>query len=67
MVLDTVHILLSEIWKEHLISPKLSNFALSENMEGRAEWSSAYASISHTDCIFQIEDWELREWKTTEK
>ena len=33
-MLDAVHTLLSEIWKSHLGSPELSDYALSENTEG---------------------------------
>jgi len=62
-MLDAVHTLLSEIWKSHLGSPELSDYALSEN--GRQIILMPYISMSHMGHIFQIGDWGLRGWKTT--
>jgi len=45
LLLDTVHTLLSEIWKGYLKHSELSNFVLSENAENRIEQPSALAYV----------------------
>ena len=58
-MLDAVYTLLSEIWKSHLGSPELSDYALSENTEGRSFWCP-YISMSHMGHMFQTGDhWKV--------
>jgi len=61
ILLDVIHTLF--IWdpEEHLGSPKLSKYILSENIEGGLEWSlaSAYVLCLYKSHRLYILDWKL--------
>ena len=53
-LLDIVYILLFKIWKGHLRSPELSNYALSKNVKSRSEQPLALAYILYLYKLYRL-------------